>query len=142
MSARPAPAIAHSGAPRPEDGASADRFGLNVASNMAYFVLSTGLMLWCAPFLVRHFRTELRLPGAADEAPPTMRMTSARSDPRPLPAKLPELAALPLVLATVHGACGFGTGWSLLRQLRAALARAWRGPGPRGHGTPHREGGR
>ncbi|BAU92789.1 polysaccharide biosynthesis protein [Methylorubrum populi] len=51
---KPAPATAAPGAPRPDDGATAHRFGVNVASNMAYFVLSTGLMLWYVPFLVRH----------------------------------------------------------------------------------------
>ncbi len=153
MSARPAPATARSGALRPDDGTTAYRSGVSVASNIAYFVLSMGFMVWHVPFLVRHFRTELRTLGAADETPPptaasslalspTMRLTSARSAPRPLHAKLPEPAALPLVLATVHGAYGFRTGWGMRRQFRVALARAWRGLGPRGHGTPLREGGR
>ncbi|MCP1538837.1 lipopolysaccharide biosynthesis protein [Methylorubrum extorquens] len=54
MSTRPAPATAQPGAVRPDDGATAYRFGVNVASNLAYFVLSTGLMLWYVPFQVGH----------------------------------------------------------------------------------------
>jgi O-antigen/teichoic acid export membrane protein len=50
----PAPASTQSELPRPDDGATTHRFGVNVASNMAYFVVNTGLMLWYVPFLVRH----------------------------------------------------------------------------------------
>lgn len=48
------PRVEAADAPTPRDGLAAHRFGVNVAANLAYFVLSTGLMVWYVPFLVHH----------------------------------------------------------------------------------------